>query len=162
MLIFKPIRMKKLSIKISILLLSVISITSCSDDFIDVESGDVTSGDFFNTEADYQNALIGAYDLLQTVNWFAMLSEIASDNTLAGGESATDVVGIQEIDDMIHTPVNQQIRDVWNWMYAGVNRANFILEFQDKIEFQGKEKVLAQARFLRAYYYFELVKYILK
>ena len=78
--------MKKLSIKISILLLSVISITSCSDDFIDVESGDVTSGDFFNTEADYQNALIGAYDLLQTVNWFAMLSEIASDNTLAGGE----------------------------------------------------------------------------
>ena len=88
-----------------------------------------------------------------------MLSEIASDNTLAGGESATDVVGIQEIDDMIHTPVNQQIRDVWNWMYAGVNRANFILEFQDKIEFQGKEKVLAQARFLRAYYYFELVKW---
>ena len=151
--------MKKLSIKISILLLSVTSITSCSDDFIDVESGDVTSGDFFNTEADYQNALIGAYDLLQTVNWFAMLSEIASDNTLAGGESATDVVGIQEIDDMIHTPVNQQIRDVWNWMYAGVNRANFILEFQDKIEFQGKEKVLAQARFLRAYYYFELVKW---
>ena len=82
------------------------------DDFIDVESGDVTSGDFFNTEADYQNALIGAYDLLQTVNWFAMLSEIASDNTLAGGENATDVVGIQEIDDMIHTPINQQIRDV--------------------------------------------------
>ena len=44
-------------------------------------------------------------------------------------------------------------------MFAGVNRANFILEFQDKTDFSGKEQVLAQARFLRAYYYFELVKW---
>src|SRR5690606_22249251 len=85
--------------------------------------------------------------------------EIASDNTLAGGESATDVPGIQEVDDMVHTPVNQQLRDIWNWMFAGVNRANFILEFQDKTEFANKNVVIAQARFLRAYYYFELVKW---
>jgi hypothetical protein len=44
-------------------------------------------------------------------------------------------------------------------MFAGVNRANYILEFKDKIEFAGKEQVLAQATFLRAYYYFELVKW---
>jgi hypothetical protein len=31
--------------------------------------------------------------------------EIA-DNTLAGGESQTDVVGFQQVDDMIHTPVS--------------------------------------------------------
>ena len=88
-----------------------------------------------------------------------MLGEIASDNTLAGGESATDVIGIQEIDDMIHTPVNSNLRDLWGWMYGGVNRANFILEFQDKTDFSGKDQVIAQARFLRAYYYFELVKW---
>ncbi len=88
-----------------------------------------------------------------------MLGEIASDNTLAGGESATDVIGIQEVDDMTHTTTNSQLRDVWGWMFAGVNRANFILEFQDKTEFAGKEEILAQARFLRAYYYFELVKW---
>ena len=88
-----------------------------------------------------------------------MLGEIASDNTLAGGESATDVPGIQEVDDMIHFPVNAQLRDIWSWMFAGVNRANFIMEFQNKTEFTGKEQVLAQARFLRAYYYFELVKW---
>jgi hypothetical protein len=151
--------MKKIHIKISVLLLSFMIITSCSDDFIDVESGDVTSGDFFNSEADYQNALIGAYDLLQSTYINVMLGEIASDNTLAGGESATDVIGIQEIDDMIHTPVNSNLRDIWSWMYAGVNRANFILEFQDKLDFNGKAQVLAQARFLRAYYYFELVKW---
>ncbi len=134
-------------------------ITSCSDDFVDVDSEDENSEDFFNTEAEYQDALIGAYDLLQSTYINVMLGEIASDNTLAGGESATDVPGFQEIDDMTHTPVNQQLRDLWSWMFAGVNRANYIMEFQDKIDFPGKEEVIGQTRFLRAYYYFELVKF---
>lgn len=151
--------MKTLKIT-SILFVFVITIvTSCSDDFVDVESQDQNSEDYFNSEGDYQDALIGAYDLLQSSYINVMLGEIASNNTLAGGESANDVVGIQEIDDMIHTPVNAQLRDIWSWMYAGANRANYIMEFQDKTEFPNKNVVLAQARFLRAYYYFELVKW---
>ncbi len=151
--------MKKLYIKISIIILSLTSFTSCSDDFVNVDSNDINSEDFFNSEEDYQNALIGAYDLLQSTYINVMLGEIASDNTLAGGESATDVIGIQEIDDMIHTSVNSNLRDLWGWMFGGINRTNFILEFQDKTDFSGKEQVIAQARFLRAYYYFELVKW---
>ena len=34
-----------------------------------------------------------------------------------------------------------------------------MVEFQNKIDFQGKNGILGQARFLRAYYYFELTKY---
>lgn len=132
---------------------------SCSDNFVDVDAFDPNSEDFFNTEEDYQDALIAAYDMLQSTYINVMLGEIASDNTLAGGESATDVLGIQEIDDMNHTPVNQQLRDIWSWMFAGVNRANYILEFKDNIEFANKDQVLAEATFLRAYYYFELVKW---
>lgn len=141
----------------AIALMSVV--IACSDDFVDVSSPDQNSEDYFNSEEDYQSALIAAYDLLQSTYLNVMLGEIASDNTLAGGESATDVPGIQEIDDMRHTPVNQQLRDIWSWMYAGVNRANYILEFQDKTDFPSKNEVIAQARFLRAYYYFELVKW---
>ena len=132
---------------------------SCSDDFVNVNSEDENSENFFNTEEDYQDALIAAYDLLQSSYLNVMLGEIASDNTLAGGESATDVPGIQEIDDMIHTSINDQLRDIWNWMFGGVNRANYILEFKDKIDFPNKANVLGQATFLRAYYYFELVKF---
>jgi len=110
-------------------------------------------------EQDYQDALISAYDLLQSTYFNVMLGEIASDNTLAGGENANDVPGIQEVDDMIHTPINQQVRDIWKLMYAGINRANYIMEFKDKTDFPGKAGVLAQTRFLRAYYYFELVKW---
>lgn len=151
--------MKKLYIKISMIIISLTAFASCSDDFVNVDSNDINSEDYFNSEEDYQNALIGAYDLLQATYINVMLGEIASDNTLAGGESATDVIGIQEIDDMIHTPVNSNLRDLWGWMYGGINRTNFILEFQNKADFSGKEQVIAQARFLRAYYYFELVKW---
>ncbi|MFD2567091.1 RagB/SusD family nutrient uptake outer membrane protein [Pseudotenacibaculum haliotis] len=152
--------MKKLTIKTTIILaLLTFTYNACSDDFVDVEPNAVTSENFFNSEQDYQNALIGAYDLLQSTYINVMLGEIASDNTLAGGESATDVPGIQQVDDMIHTPVNSNLRDVWRWMWAGINRANYIMEFQDKTDFSGKNEVLAQTRFLRAYYYFELVKW---
>jgi hypothetical protein len=147
------------NLKITYIFIALFIVASCSDDFVDVDSNNENSEDFFNSEQDYQDALIGAYDLLQSTYLNVMLGEIASDNTLAGGENANDVPGIQEVDDMIHTPINQQIRDIWTWMYAGVNRANYIMEFQDKTDFSGKEAVLAQARFLRAYYYFELVKW---
>lgn len=152
--------MKKINIKILLSLVLFIGFNySCSDDFVEVKPTSDNSEDFFNTPQDYEDALIGAYDMLQSTYLNVMLGEIASDNTLAGGESATDVLGIQEVDDMRHTPLNQQLRDIWSWMYAGVNRANYILEFKDKIDFSGKDQILAQATFLRAYYYFELVKW---
>ena len=147
------------NLKITYIFIALFIMASCSDDFVDVKSNNENSEDYFNSEEDYQQALIAAYDLLQSTYLNVMLGEIASDNTLAGGENANDVPGIQEIDDMIHTPINAQLRDIWSWMYAGVNRANYIMEFQNKTDFPGKESVIAQTRFLRAYYYFELVKW---
>ena len=138
---------------------TMVLMVACTDDFVDVESFDETTESFFNSEQDYQDALIAAYDLLQSTYLNVMLGEIASNNTLAGGESATDTPGIQEIDNMTHTAVNAQLRNIWSWMFSGVNRANYILEFQDKTDFPNKNVVLAEATFLRAYYYFELVKW---
>jgi len=147
------------NLKITYFFIALVVMASCSDDFVDVASINENSEDFFNSESDYQDALIGAYDLLATTSQNSLLGEIASDNTLCGGENANDVPGFQQIDDMIHTPINNQLRALWQWMYAGVNRANYIMEFQDKTDFPGKDGVLAQTRFLRAYYYFELVKW---
>ena len=133
---------------------------SCNDDFVDrAPLYSIDSENYFNSEADYNNALIAAYDLLQASYLNVMLGEIASDNTLAGGESATDVIGIQQVDDMIHTPVNAQLKNIWDWMFAGVNRASYLLEFKDKTEFEGRAQVVAEARFLKAYYQFELLKW---
>ena len=123
------------NLKLKNILIAFLLIFSCSDDFVNVDSLDQNSEDFFNSEAEYQEALVAAYDGLQWTYVNVMLGEIASDNTLCGGESATDVVGFQEIDNMVHTPVNSNLRDIWSWMYGAVNRANFVLEFQNKTEF---------------------------
>ena len=132
----------------------------CGDDFVNITPEySIDSENYFNVKEDYEQAVVAAYDLLQTTYLNNMLGEIASDNTLCGGESATDVPGFQQIDDMIHTPVNDNIQDLWNWMFAGVQRAAYVIEFKDRIEFSGKDILVAEAYFLRSYYNFELVKW---
>ena len=144
---------------IAIVLFATISI-SCTDSFVDRNPVySIDSENYFNSKDDYYNALIAAYDLLQSSYVNVLLGEIASDNTLSGGESANDVIGFQQVDEMSHTSSNSNLKDLWNWMFAGVNRANYILEFKDKTDFEGKEQIIAEARFLRAYYHFELVKW---
>jgi starch-binding outer membrane protein, SusD/RagB family len=133
---------------------------SCTDKFLDQEENYlIDSESYFNSEEDYYLALVGAYDLLQATYVNNLLGEIASDNTLCGGESATDVIGFQQIDDMTHTPINNNLRDIWNWMFAGVKRTNYFLEFQNKTDFEGRIRMVAEVRFLRAYFHFELVKW---
>lgn len=143
----------------SIAVLSTVAV-SCSDDFVDRPiQYSIDADNYFNSKTDYDNALIGAYDLLQSSFINVLMGEIASDNTFAGGNGPNDVPGYQSVDDMIHAPVNAQIKQLWDWMFAGVQRANYILEFKDKTDFVGKNQIIAQARFLRAYYQFELVKW---
>ena len=151
---------KYLYITLTTLSLSCFVLVSCSDEFVDRDPVySIDSENYFNSKTDYDNALVAAYDLLQSSYLNVLMGEIASDNTLAGGESQNDSPGIQQIDRMVHTSVNPNLRDLWNWMFAGVSRANYILEFKDKTDFEGKNQVLAEARFLRAYYHFELVKW---
>lgn len=149
--------------KITILALTAlitVGAVSCGDEFVDRKPPySIDSENFFNSEADYQEALIGAYDPLHSTYLNVMLGEIASDNTLSGGESATDVIGIQQVDDMIHTSNNAQLKNIWDWNFAGVARCNYIMEFQDKTDFPNRMQVIGETRFLRAYYYFELLKW---
>ena len=138
----------------------LVFIFSCNDNFVKVSPEySIDSENYFNSEDDYYMALVAAYDMLQPTYANVIVGEIASENTLCGGESPTDVIGWQQIDDMIHTPTNSNLKDIWNWMFAGVQRTNYFMEFKDKIEFDGKEQMIGEIRFLRAYYNFELVKW---
>ncbi len=140
---------------------TLFSSLSCSDTFTEVEPDGSNSNNYFNTEEEYQNALIAAYDLLQATFWNTLTSVVASDDYAAGGDSFNfDQPTLQNIDQMIQTPDDEnQLRDIWGLMYAGLNRTNYILENKDKTDFSGKEEIIAEAYFLRAYYTFELVKF---
>lgn len=133
--------------------------SSC-DDFLDVNPPYAQDAEnYFRTPEDYQRALVGAYDLLQASFLSVWIGEIASDNTIAGGESFNDTQGLHQIDGMQHGAVNTELRNVFRWNYAGIARVNFIMENKDNIDFPGKTQLLAEARFLRAFYYFELTKF---
>jgi hypothetical protein len=142
------------------LIIILFSLVSCGDDFVELSPEySIDSENYFNSEDDYYQALIASYDMLQSTYVNVILGEIASNNTLCGGESPTDVIGWQQIDDMIHTPNNSNLHDLWNWMFAGVQRTNYFMEFKDKVDFNGKDIMIGEVQFLRAYYYFELVKW---
>jgi len=154
----KNIKFKKILIT-GIFTLSMF-LLSCSDDFVKIAPEySIDSENYFNSEDDYYNALVAAYDLLHTTYPNALVGEFASNNTLCGGENPTDVIGWQQIDDMIHTPTNSNLKDIWNWMFSGVQRTNYFLEFKNKTDFDGKEEMIGEIHFLRAYYNFELVKF---
>lgn len=148
--------------KIKYLVLSVLltlGIFSCKK-FLTVDPPYTQDAEnYFKTPEDYDRALVGAYDLLQTSFMSLWIGEIASDNSIAGGESANDSQGLHQIDAMTHGGVNNDLRSVFRWNYVGISRANYILENKDNIDFPGKAHIIAEAKFLRAYYYFELVKF---
>ncbi|MEN9698935.1 MAG: hypothetical protein RLZZ301_133 [Bacteroidota bacterium] len=139
--------------------MAFISLSAC-EKFLQVDPPYAQDAEnFFQTPEDYERALVGAYDLLQSSFLSLWIGEIASDNAIAGGESVNDSKGLHDIDNMTHGGVNAELRNVLRWNYVGITRANYILEHKDNIDFPRKAHILAEAKFLRAYYYFELVKF---
>lgn len=151
--------MKKIIIQLIILSAVVVATQGCKKYLAVDPPYSQDAENFFETPEDYDRALTGAYDLLQSSFLSLWIGEIASDNSIAGGESVNDSQGLHQIDLMNHGGVNVELRNILRWNYAGVTRTNYIMENKDNIEFSGKEKILAETRFLRAYYYFELVKF---
>lgn len=123
---------------------------SC-DDFLEVSPPYTQDAEnFFLTQEDYERALVGCYDLLQASYLTVWVGEIASDNSIAGGESVTDTEGLHQIDQMTHGGVNNELRNLMQWNYTGITRVNYLMENKDNIDFIGKDKIIAEARFLRA------------
>jgi len=145
-------------------LLSVI--TSCEDwvDFDPHDEYEITDLDFLKSEADYQSMAISCYTPTQWLNQMYVLADVATNNATAGGESASDVGRLQELDDYTTTTSNGLMKDLWNVGYEGINRANYLITYKDQnpsgetIEFDGKDQMYGEVYFLRAYYYFSLVK----
>ena len=139
--------------------ISIFLFTSCKK-FLSVDPPYAQDAEnYFQTPDDYDRALTGAYDMLQGSFLSLWIGEIASDNSIAGGESVNDSQGLHQIDNMTHGGVNNELRNIMRWNYTGITRVNYIMENKDNIDFPEKQHILAEARFLRAYYYFELVKF---
>lgn len=140
-----------------------LSLTSC-EDWLLVEPENVRSTNYFySTPSEMEQALSGIYNgLLPLPEYTWFMSEVRSDNAWSGGGSSTarDYIEISVFNKNI-TELST-LNDAWCDLYEIVSRANIFLEKAENIEMpvEGvKEQQTAEARFLRALAYFDLVRY---
>lgn len=160
--------MKTKLITAQIFLLAFLSIfpTGCSEDLLDVDPvSEYLSSNYFISEDQVYDALIAAYD---PVGWsmgygqwisYVMYGEIRSDNANAGGDpSNNDQPGWQEFDDFTNTNTNLVGQPIYRKNYIGIARANTVLAVS-KVESDLVDLYKAEAKFLRAFFHFELFKH---
>ena len=143
-----------------------ILLVACNKERLEVEPvNEFLSSNYYQTEEQVSSALIGAYDpigwSMAFGQWISpvMFGEIRSDNANAGGDpSNNDQPGWQEFDDFTNTNTNVTTHPMYRRNYIGINRVNALLDLTN-VESEAVEVYKAEAKFLRAYYHFELFRH---
>jgi hypothetical protein len=145
-----------------ILLIAFSALFQSCEDFLNLKPiSSATSGNAFETSNDIEAALIGAYNKLHAEYYIwdnILLGDVRSDNAYAG---PPDDVDIFEYDMLNLSSSNNRVMMNWGDLYNGIARCNTIIlkidGIKDLSEQRAKE-IRAEVHFLRALYYFDLVK----
>lgn len=154
--------MKKFKL-IIILFITFLTI-SCSESFLElppISNSNVQS--FYRNEGDFENAIIGAYSTLTTNgiyhDYIQLVGDLRSDNTEMGTTASVrfPFFELSEFRDQVTNPINEGI---WNDHYLGIVRVNLILDRIDGLDANEnfKARIKSEAQFLRALFYFNLVR----
>ena len=103
-------------------------------DYKPVEDYQITAEDYFKEVGDYNKLVVGTYSPLQWLWADVVIGDIASDNSVSGGENATDQIGFQQIDDYTIVANNSYLTEAWKSCYEGINRANYLQENKSKLD----------------------------
>lgn len=144
-----------------ILLLGLLMMPACSDEFLEVESaGRLSSDSFPQNDAEAFSAIVGAYNLMQwnygrDWNSVWVAKNLPGDDVNAGS-SSSDQPPFQNLDDFVNEADNPVTTAIWEGFYKTINLCNTILE---RIEpgNSTRDGVLAEAKVIRAWNYFELI-----
>ncbi|CCH01572.1 RagB/SusD domain protein [Fibrella aestuarina BUZ 2] len=158
------------------ILLSVFCLTmatACSDQFLDVQPKAALAVTTLQNKAGVNALLIGAYSLLDgwatpegayrsyqvgADNWVygSVASDDAYKGTIAGDQPPISLIEQHQIQSD-----NIYFRGKWRGMYDGIARANDVLQALPKaadLTDAERQQLVAESRFLRGHYHFELVK----
>lgn len=140
----------------------VLCTCSCSD-FLESQPISSESEDsFYKNDNQMYKALIGAYDVLGWTSHYQFsnivpFGEIRSDNANAGGGTPRDNVYIQDMEIFKNTNHCDIARYFWKKDYAGIYRANLVINAEYDSEVTKVYK--AEALFLRAWFHFDLLRH---
>lgn len=148
-----------------------LALTGCRDYLTEIEPGTTLLGDFFTSTAAAEQNVTGCYvPLMWEYNhtylseWF--IGDIASDDALKGGGSTSDMADAYDIENWRTTSQNTLLLDFYRAQYQGIARCNLAIKYISAMEIgideaftsAMKNRLLGEAHFLRAYYYFRLLR----
>lgn len=159
--------MAKYFFKIQAVILVAIALTGCND-FLDKDIlGYSTDEDYYDTQYKLQAALNATYDILQSDDFTSSewrFGEALGDDIIGSNEGLSSAMG-QLVQFRFNTS-NTYILQRWEVNYKGIHRANQVIANAHKVRITDNDystyreirEILAQAKFLRALFYFNLVK----
>ena len=151
-------------------------LASCTTDFLEVEPTTIIPEEnSYKTETDMTKALMAAYAPLQALDFctsdfttkgeyhpYQFISDIlADDYNAVGGSGPGDCPYLQLMFDYRLTP-EQSLIALWQNIYRGIYRSNIVVNRIGDVEGISEatgNRLVAEARFLRAFYYHILWKF---
>lgn len=144
-----------------------LSISSCSKDFLDLApENQLNTKTYFQTEDEFNQALIGAYSALRgyagTHGW--LMGEMRSDNTtyeFFPQNRGVAIVQKENVAEFLEDALNAQTPGKYYAAYECIARTNLILDRIGDATFAAASKnaIEAESKFLRAFFYFDLVQF---
>ena len=135
----------------------------CSDFLEKTPQGNLTQTAFPKTASDALLAVNAVYNTLRDPNYnsglFPIL-DIMSDDANKGSNPSDQVATIGPFDSFKHVKTEGTLLRWWNTLYKAVRIANVVIEKVPAINMdaQLRDRYVGEARFLRAYFYFDLVR----
>jgi starch-binding outer membrane protein, SusD/RagB family len=148
---------------IKVLVLMGVLFSSCN--VLDVEPESSFSPSNFYKNADDAKASVGAvYDPMNSNNMYNqvmwIIQDQSTDDAEWGGGRSTANQAKNDLDKYTFTPATSTFYSIWSTSYTGINRANASIERIPAIEMDAelKARLIGEAKFMRAFYYFTLVR----
>lgn len=147
--------------------LTLLAGTSGCNKLLDVEPSTFTSGsNYYQTEQQIKTAVSGAYSTLQDLNGsrgqLYIFTEVRSDNsTFQYNPNQRCCITREQSDEFLNTSSDRFTENLWSVLYNGIQQTNVILGRIDDVTFiddEKKNQYIAEAKFLRSFLYFNLVR----
>ena len=135
----------------------------CKKSFLDTSSGVTSAANFWKTSSDATSAVSAMYADLYSYNEIAFPSlavESMGSDDVTKGSVPTDASFMNEYIQFTVTAGEGQLEGFWQGVYGNINFANQILANVPGITMDAslQARYLAEAKFMRAYDYFRLVR----
>jgi len=150
-----------------LIILSLIILVSCQDFLDEPIRGYQTVDNYFQTEDECEAFLMGCYKGMYQDDWwmiqfFYVLTETATDDAWLSNPTQAEL-DYKEFSRFQVTPSNDYLYPFWEYMYKNIYQCNLAIENYNESPVKETNpefirSLVAEARFIRAYCYFELVK----